>query len=326
VIGRALVTGGAGFIGSHLTDALLARGWEVAVLDDLSTGSYRNIRHLLDDRRFRFVQGTILDPALVQRLTAESDRVFHLAAAVGVRLIVDRPLESMLTNIRGTEIVLEAAERRRAPILITSSSEVYGKDQNGRPFREDDDRVLGSTHKLRWSYSISKAANEVLAVVYHKELGLPTVVARLFNTAGPRQTGHYGMVIPRFVGQALRNEPVTVYGDGRQSRVFTYVGDVVEAMIRLLDTPQAAGAAFNIAGEAETTINDLARLVIEKTGSSSTIVHVPYEEVYGEGFDDMVRRQADTSRLEGATGWHCATDLDTMLGHIVEFAREAVHS
>lgn len=322
--GVALVTGGAGFIGSHLTDSLLERGWTVTALDDLSTGSYRNIRHLLDNPRFRFVEGSVLDSPTVNRLTADADVILHLAAAVGVQLIVDRPLESMLTNIRGTEVVLEAAERRRAKILITSTSEIYGKGQNGKPFHEDDDRVLGSTKKLRWSYSISKAVDEILAFVYNRELGLHTVVVRLFNTIGPRQTGHYGMVVPRFIGQALRNEPLTVYGDGKQSRSFTFVGDVVEAIIRLMEAPSTAGDVFNIAGHDEITIADLARLIIRKTNSKSSIAYIPYVEVFGEGFEDMARRVADTSRLREYVGYSCETSLDETLDRMIAFARDPV--
>lgn len=324
--GKALVTGGAGFIGSHLTDRLLQAGWEVVALDDLSTGSYRNIRHLLDHPGYRFVEASVLDAAAVHRAMQDADTVFHLAAAVGVQLIVDRPLESMLTNIRGTEVVLEAAERRRARILVASTSEIYGKGQNDKPFQEDDDRVLGSTKKLRWSYSISKAVDEILAFVYHRELGLHTLVTRLFNTIGPRQTGHYGMVVPRFVGQALRNEPLTVYGDGQQSRTFTYVGDVVEAMVRLIELPKAAGEAFNIAGGSEITIEQLARLVIAKTGSESSIVKIPYVEVFGEGFEDMARRVADTAKLREYTGYSCTTTLEEALDRMIAFVREPAAS
>ena len=230
---RVLVTGGAGFIGSHLVDRLIERGDEVTALDDLSTGSYRNIRHLLDNPRFRFSQGSVLDSELVDSEVGQVDVVYHFAAAVGVQLIVDRPLQSLITNIKGTETVLEAAQKHRTKILVTSTSEIYGKNQNG-PFREDDDRVLGSPRKLRWSYSTSKAVDEILAYVYYKELGLPTVVVRLFNTIGPRQVGHYGMVVPRFISQALHGEPLTVYGDGSQSRSFTSAHDVVTAMTILM--------------------------------------------------------------------------------------------
>jgi UDP-glucose 4-epimerase len=316
-----LVTGGAGFIGSHLAEALLARGSNVVVLDDLSTGRYRNVRHLLDDPHFKLVEGSVLDLDLVKDLVAGCDQVYHLAAAVGVRLIVDRPLQSLITNIKGTENVLDAAHLHRTKILITSSSEVYGKSRNG-PFKEDDDRILGSTRKLRWSYSTSKAVDEILAFTYHKELGLPTVIARLFNTVGPRQSGQYGMVLPRFIGQALRGDAITIYGDGTQSRVFTYVGDVVEALIRLMDSPEAEGEVFNVAGDQEITIADLARLVVAKVGSSSTLRYLPFEEVYGDGFEDTPRRVADTHKLEQAIGYRCKTSLEETVELLVRHARE----
>jgi UDP-glucose 4-epimerase len=321
---RALVTGGAGFIGSHLADGLLAAGWHVTALDDLSTGSRQNVAHLRDCEAFDFVEGSVLDSTLVDGLVSLSDRVYHLAAAVGVQLIVDKPLESMVTNIKGTEIVLEAAGRHQTKILITSTSEIYGKNQNGKPFSEEDDRVLGPTNKLRWSYSVSKAVDEILAFVYYKERGLPTVVARLFNTVGPRQTGHYGMVVPRFISQALRGEPLTIYGDGEQRRVFTYVGDVVEALMLLMETKAAEGDVFNIAGSAEITITDLARLIIDMTESSSDLTYVSYEEVYGQGFEDMARRLADTSRLERVTGYRCRTTLRDTLEHMIEFRHAKV--
>jgi UDP-glucose 4-epimerase len=316
-----LVTGGAGFIGSHLAEALMARGSNVVVLDDLSTGRYRNVRHLLDDPHFKLVEGSVLDLDLVRELVAGVDEVYHLAAAVGVRLIVDRPLQSLITNIKGTENVLDAAHLHRKKILITSSSEVYGKSRNG-PFKEDDDRILGSTRKLRWSYSTSKAVDEILAFTYHKELGLPTVITRLFNTVGPRQSGQYGMVLPRFIGQALRGDAITIYGDGTQSRVFTYVGDVVEALIRLMDTPEAEGEVFNVAGDQEITIADLARLVVAKVGSSSTLRYLPFEEVYGDGFEDTPRRAADTHKLEHVIGYRCKTSLEETVELLIRHARE----
>ena len=288
---RVLVTGGAGFIGSHLVDRLIDNGDEVTALDDLSTGSYRNIRHLLDNPRFRFSKGSVLDPEIVDAEVGQVDVVYHFAAAVGVQLIVDRPLQSLITNIKGTENVLEAAQKHRTKLLLTSTSEIYGKSQNG-PFKEDDDRVLGSPRKLRWSYSTSKAVDEILAYVYYKELGLPTVVVRLFNTIGPRQVGHYGMVVPRFISQALRGEPITVYGDGSQSRSFTSADDAVSAMTKLMNTPEAEGEVFNVAGGVEITIRALAELVIERTGSSSAIIYMPFEDVYGDGFEDMSRRAA----------------------------------
>ncbi|MHB8589546.1 MAG: NAD-dependent epimerase/dehydratase family protein [Candidatus Dormibacteraceae bacterium] len=319
------MTGGAGFIGSHLVDGLISHGWTAVALDDLSTGSNRNIRHLLDHPGFSFVEGSVMDTELVDSLVSESDIVFHLAAAVGVQLIVDRPLQSLLTNIRGTEVVLEAAERHRVKTLLSSTSEIYGKSQNG-PFKEDDDRVLGSPRKLRWSYSTSKAVDEILAYVYFKDKGLPTIVARLFNTIGPRQTGHYGMVVPRFIAQALRGEPLTVYGDGKQSRVFTDVADVVDACMRLASEPKAEGGVFNIAAQEEITIKDIAKLVIDKTHSKSNLVYVPYEKVYGEGFEDMTRRFADTTRLEETIGYRCTTALDDTLDRMIAYERDMVQS
>ena len=324
-IGRAVVTGGAGFIGSHLVDAMLARGWFVTALDDLSTGSHRNIRHLLDDKRFELVEGDAADRNTVAPLIVGADVVMHLAASVGVQLVVDRPLSSLLNNIRGTEVVLEAAGQNRAKVLLTSTSEIYGKSNNG-PFKEDDDRLLGSPRKLRWSYSTSKAVDEILAYLYHKELGLPTVVARLFNTVGPRQSAHYGMVLPRFVAQALRGEPLTVYGDGSQSRSFTYVDDAVEALIRLVEEPGAEGEVFNVAGHEEITMRELAERVIKRTGSASGIVNVPYNDVYGDGFEDLNRRAADTSKLERITGFRCETTIDEAIDRVVQFTEESLRS
>jgi UDP-glucose 4-epimerase len=322
---RVLVTGGAGFIGSHVVDCLIRHGDEVTALDDLSTGSLRNIRHLQDSLNFRFSNASVLDAAVVDAEVSQVDVIYHLAAAVGVQLIVDRPLQSMITNIKGTENVLEAAQKYRAKILIASTSEIYGKSQNG-PFKEEDDRLLGSPRKLRWSYSTSKAVDEILAFVYYKELGLPTVVVRLFNTIGPRQIGTYGMVVPRFISQALRGEPLTVYGDGSQSRSFTSVYDVVGAMTRLMEIPKAEGEVFNVAGRSEITIRELAELIIERTGSSSTIVKVPFAEVYGEGFEDMVRRAADPTKLEAATGLRCDTSLVETVDRMIEFAQEAART
>jgi UDP-glucose 4-epimerase len=316
------VTGGAGFIGSHLADALLARGWHVTALDDLSTGSRRNVDHLVGHPRFRLTTGSVLDSETVEAAMEGADHVYHLAAAVGVRLIVERPLSSLVTNIRGTETVLEAAARRHVKLLVASTSEIYGKVTGG-PSREDDDRVLGSVRKLRWSYSISKSVDEVLAYAYHLEHGLPVLVTRIFNAAGPRQSGRHGMVMPRLVGQALRGQPLTVYGDGCQTRSFTYVGDVVEAMVRLMQAPAAEGEVFNVAGREEVTILELARRIVRRTGSASTIAFVPFQEVFGDGFEDMERRVADPSRMEAATGYRCLTPLDDILDRVIEAEREA---
>jgi UDP-glucose 4-epimerase len=322
VSARVLVTGGAGFIGSHLVDLLIENGDEVTALDNLSTGRYANIRHLLDNPRFRFVEASVTEIDPLEAEVARADAVYHLAAAVGVQLIVDRPLQSLLTNIKGTENALEAAEKHRVKILIASTSEIYGKSQNG-PFKEEDDRLLGSPRKLRWSYSTSKAVDEILAFVYYKELGLPTVVVRLFNTIGPRQVGHYGMVVPRFITQALRGEDLTVYGDGAQSRSFTGVGDVVRAMTKLMAVPEAEGEVFNIAGHHEITIRDLAQLVIERTHSTSKVRFVPFEEVYGEGFEEMTRRAADTTKLESTIGFRCDSTLIETLDLMIDFARDS---
>jgi UDP-glucose 4-epimerase len=319
---RVLVTGGAGFIGSHLVDYLIQNGDQVTAFDNLSTGRYPNIRHQLDNDRFRFIEGSVLDMKALDQEVARADAVYHLAAAVGVQLIVDRPLQSMITNIKGTENVLEAAEKHRAKILIASTSEIYGKSQNG-PFKEEDDRLLGSPRKLRWSYSTSKAVDEILAFVYYKELGLPTVVVRLFNTIGPRQVGQYGMVVPRFVNQALRGEDLTVYGDGTQSRCFTSVYDVVKALGKLMSLPRAEGEVFNVAGHEEIKIRDLAELVIDRTHSSSKVKLVPFEEVYGEGFEEMSRRAADTTKLETTIGFSCDTTLVQTLDLMIDFARDS---
>jgi UDP-glucose 4-epimerase len=319
---KVLVTGGAGFIGSHLVDHLVENGDDVVALDNLSTGSYRNIRHLLDNRHFRFVEASVLDMKALEAQVAQVDAIYHLAAAVGVQLIVDRPLQSMITNIKGTENVLEAAEKHRVKILVASTSEIYGKSQNG-PFKEDDDRLLGSPRKLRWSYSTSKAVDEILAFVYFKELGLPTVTVRLFNTVGPRQVGYYGMVLPRFISQALRGEDLTVYGDGSQSRSFTSVYDVVKALRKLMAAPRAEGEVFNVAGHHEIKIKDLANLVIERTRSSSQIVLVPFEEVYGEGFEEMSRRAADTTRMESTIDFRCDTSLVETIDLMIEYAKDA---
>ncbi len=317
---RILITGGSGFIGSHLADSLINDGHSVVVLDDLSTGSLENIQQLLSRPGFRFIEGSVMDEVLVDRLVTDADEVYHLAAAVGVQLIVEQPLKSLLTNIRGTEAVLKAAAEYGVKVLVASTSEVYGKNIGGKPFQEDDDRLIGPTHKLRWSYSVSKSVDEILAFAYFKEAGLPAVIGRLFNTVGPRQSGRYGMVMPRFIGQAMSGEPLTVFGDGKQSRSFTYVADAVTALTRLMAAPATVGRVFNIAGAQEITIEALAELVIRKTGSTSSIVHVPYDRVYGPDFEDMQRRVADTSRLEKAIGYRCSTTIEEMLDRMINLA------
>jgi nucleoside-diphosphate-sugar epimerase len=315
-----LITGGAGFIGSHLADALLARGDSVLALDDLSTGAEANVLHLFDHPGFEIREGSILDHDLVTKLATDKDVIVHLAAAVGVKLIVEHPLDSLLTNIRGTEIVLDAASEVGCKVLVTSTSEIYGKNANG-PLREDDDRILGSPFKARWSYSTSKAVDEILARGYWRDRGTPTLVVRLFNTVGPRQTGAYGMVVPRFVRQALEGRPVTVFGDGEQRRSFCHVQDVVAALLELLDHPGAVGEVFNVGARNEVTINELARLILAATGSSSPVVHIPYDVAYEEGFEDMERRVPDTGKVEALTGWRATRSLADVIEDVIDHER-----
>ncbi len=317
---RILITGGAGFIGSYLAEAYLESGHEVYVIDDLSTGSRENIGHLLKDSQFHFVHDSILNRDTMLELSGICDVVVHLAAAVGVKLIIDEPLKSIHTNIVGTEIVLELANKFRKKTFIASTSEVYGRNSKV-PLKEDDYRLYGSTAVARWSYAATKAMDEFLALAYHRTTGLPVIVARFFNTVGPRQTGRYGMVIPRFIGQALRNEPITVYGDGNQTRNFTYVKDVVRGIMALIAEPKAVGEIFNIGGEGEISINHLAEKVKALTGSSSMIEHIPYERAYQEGFEDMERRVPDISKVKALVNYRNTYDLDAILAKIVEFER-----
>ncbi|WP_250214712.1 NAD-dependent epimerase/dehydratase family protein [Acrocarpospora catenulata] len=312
-----LITGGCGFIGSHLTDALLARGDAVTVLDDLSTGRAANLRQSAAHPRLHVVQGSVLDGLLVDELTHQCDVVVHLAAAVGTRLIADHPLRSLTTNIRGAETVIAAAHRYRRKILLASSSEIYGKN-TAVPLGEDAERILGSTAVARWSYGTATAVDELMAAAYHRERGLPAVIARLFNTVGPRQSPAYGVVVPRLVRQALAARPLTVYGDGTQTRCFVHVLDVVDALIRLLDEPLAVGQTFNVGSAEEVSILELAKTVIELTRSSSPVEMVPYhevheKEVYERGFEDLPRRVPDTSRLRALTGWRPTRNLDDIL-------------
>ncbi|MDP2921165.1 MAG: GDP-mannose 4,6-dehydratase [Candidatus Omnitrophota bacterium] len=318
---KVLITGGAGFIGSHLSDELLAAGNEVTVLDDLSTGRFENIAHLEKNKSFQFIEGTILNEMLVDKLVERCDVIFHLAAAVGVELVVKKPLESLVTNIKGSEIVLDMAHRYRKKILITSTSEIYGKNKNG-PLKEDDDRILGSPLKVRWGYSTAKAVDEMLAYIYWKEKKVPTIIVRLFNTVGPRQTGAYGMVIPRFVNQAIKNEDITVYGTGKQSRCFLHVKDVVGTLIKLMANKDAVGNVFNIGSQEEITIEDLAKKVISFTKSKSKIVYIPYEKAYEEGFEDMQRRVPDTTKVKNFTGFKPTIDLDGIIKSVVEYYRK----
>jgi UDP-glucose 4-epimerase len=313
---KALITGGAGFIGSHLADKLLDEGHQVMVLDNLSTGRHSNIEHLLGRPDFEFVLGSILNADLVDHCMAQADIAFHLAAAVGVELIVDHPLESLATNIRGSEIVMEKAHKHGTKILVTSTSEIYGKNTSDR-LGEEDDRILGSPLKSRWSYSEAKAIEEILAYTYYRQKGLPSVIVRLFNTVGPRQTGHYGMVIPRFVGQAVKGEAVTVYGNGTQTRCFCYVGDIVDALVKLSEHPEAVGRVFNLGGVQEISMDSLAHRVIELAGSESKVRYVPYEEAYEEGFEDMQRRVPDTTRAHELIGFAPTVDLDGILQAVI---------
>ncbi|MCA2185162.1 NAD-dependent epimerase/dehydratase family protein [Nonomuraea cavernae] len=315
---KYLITGGSGFIGSHLTDALLARGDSVVILDNLSTGRLSNLR---PHPGMRFVHGSILDELIVDELVNQCDVVVHLAAAVGVKLIVEQPLRCLTTNIRGSEIVIEAAHRYRKKILIASTSEIYGKNSFGA-LSEDADRILGSTGVVRWAYSTAKSVDEILANAYHAERGLPTIVVRLFNTVGPRQSPAYGMVIPRLVRQALAGEPLTVFGDGTQTRCFAHVTDVVDALIGLLGNDAAVGRTFNIGSADEVSILELAKLVVEHTASTSGVELVPYHEAYRQGFEDMTRRVPDTTRIRELTGWVPRRTLDEILTEIVEEARE----
>jgi len=317
---RILVTGGAGFIGSYLSGAYIERGEEVWVIDDLSTGSLENIAALLHHPRFHFVNDTILNREVLLELVGICDVIVHLAAAVGVRLIIEEPLKSIHTNVVGTELVLEMANKFRKKIFIASTSEVYGRNSKV-PLHEDDQRIYGSTVLARWSYAATKAMDEFLALAYYRTKQLPVIVARLFNTVGPRQTGRYGMVVPRFVGQALRNDPITVYGDGTQTRTFTYVGDVVQGIIALIDERRSVGEIFNIGGEEEITIEDLALKVKAITGSSSRIEHIPYSEAYQEGFEDMERRVPDIARIQGLVGYRNTCDIDAILAKVVEYER-----
>ena len=317
---KALITGGAGFIGSHLAECLVNRGDEVCVIDDLSTGRLENINHLRSNPRFHVAVETILNESVMDRLVSECDMIYHLAAAVGVELIVKSPVETIERNILGTDVVLRLADRYLRKVLITSTSEIYGKSESV-PFKEEDDRVLGPTTKSRWSYSSSKAIDEFLALAYYKEKNLQTVIMRLFNTVGPRQTGRYGMVIPRFVRQALVNEPLTVYGDGQQVRCFTYVDDVVGAAIKLMETPEALGQVFNIGNDKGITIAELAEKIKKMTRSSSEIVFIPYDQAYEEGFEDMRIRIPDLSKARQVIGYEPKIQLEEILERVIDYCR-----
>jgi UDP-glucose 4-epimerase len=317
---RYLITGGAGFIGSHLADALVARGDDVIALDDLSTGHERNVAALAGSDRFRLVDGSILDPGVVGELTADVDVVVHLAAAIGVKLIVEQPLRSMRTNIAGTEIVLEAAAKQGRRTLIASTSEVYGRTLE--VMHEQADRVLGPTTVARWSYAAAKAIDEHMAYAYAREQSLPVVVVRFFNTVGPRQTGAYAGVLPRLVSQALLGEPLTLYGDGSQTRCFCDVEDVVRALVGLLDDDAALGEAYNIGSTDEVSMRELAERVLELSGSASELSYRPYADVYGENYEDIPRRVPDTSKIRGLIGWAPTHDLNAIVKRMIDHAHE----
>lgn len=315
---RYLITGGSGFIGSHLAEILLDRGDAVTALDNLSTGHHRNLEAVSGHRNFRLVLGSVLDDLLVDELVRETDIVVHLAAAVGVKLIVEQPMHSLRTNIRGTEHVLDAAHRYRKQVFVASTSEVYGK--NSGHLHEDADRILGPNTVARWGYAASKSVDEILALAYWREHGIPTTVGRLFNTVGPRQTGAYGMVIPRLVSQALLGHDLTVYGDGSQSRCFCDVSDVVTAVVGLLDHRDAVGNVYNIGSEEEVTIRELAERIVTATGSSSEIRYLSYEQVYGDQYEDMLRRVPDTTRIRSLLGWRPRHDLDSIIARAIDWA------
>jgi UDP-glucose 4-epimerase len=317
---KVLITGGAGFIGSHLAEEHLKRGDDVYIIDDLSTGSMENIEHIKDLPSFHYHLDSVTNQSLIAELVDLCDEIYHLAAAVGVKLIVESPVRTIETNIRGTEVVLHHAAKKRKRVLITSTSEVYGK-RDRVPFREDDDLVMGPTNKGRWSYACSKAIDEFLAVAYWKEKKVPTVIARLFNTVGPRQTGRYGMVIPNFVKQALNGEDITVYGDGSQSRCFTHVSDVASALMKLIEHPQAVGEVYNIGSDREVTIFQLAEKIKSLTGSDSRITFLPYDEAYEEGFEDMLRRVPDISKLRQLIGYQPSFSLDEILESVINYRR-----
>jgi UDP-glucose 4-epimerase len=317
---KYLITGGAGFIGSHLAEELLHRGNEVFIVDDLSTGSIENVRHLKTNTRFHYVVDTCANVQLMAELVDTCDRIYHLAAAVGVKLIVESPVRTIETNVHLTETVLTLASKKKRPILVASTSEVYGKSER-LPFREDGDLVLGATNKGRWSYACSKAIDEFLAIAYWKEKKLPTVIVRLFNTVGPRQTGQYGMVVPTFVRQALTGKPITVFGDGKQSRCFTHVADVIRALIGLMESERSYGQVYNVGNTVEISMGDLARQVREMCDSRSDIELIPYSKAYEEGFEDMPRRIPDLSKITAAIGWTPTIPLVKILTDVIADCR-----
>ncbi|NVM24871.1 MAG: GDP-mannose 4,6-dehydratase [Desulfobacterales bacterium] len=322
---KVLITGGAGFIGSHLADKLLEMGDEVFVVDDLSTGSLKNIEQYQDREKFHLVVDTILNEAVMNELVFKCDQIYHMAAAVGVKLIMNRPVETLETNVKGTEMILMLANRYKKKLFIASSSEVYGKVMDGENTRlllEDTDFLMGSTTKRRWAYACSKALDEFLALAYHEEKKLPIIIGRLFNTVGPRQTGQYGMVIPNFVQKALIGKPITVYGDGSQSRSFTYIADVIDALTKLMAEPKAVGQIFNVGNDEEVTIMDLALMVKEMTGSSSEMEYISYEKAYGPGYEDMQRRCPDITRLKNLIHFEPNTDLRGIIQSVIDYYKK----
>ena len=320
---KILITGGAGFVGSHLADKLIGEGHEITVIDDLSTGRYSNVAHLEDTERFRLIIDTVLNEKIMEELVRETDRVYHMASAVGVKLIMERPVRTIETIFRGTDVVLGFCSRYRKRVLIPSTSEVYGKGAS-IPFKEDDDLLTGATDKHRWAYACAKTLDEFLALAHFKETRLPVVVVRLFNTVGPRQTGQYGMVVPRFVHSAIKNEPIQVHGDGTQSRCFGHVHDIVEGLAKLLDAPECFGQVINLGNSEEVSIKALADRAIALTGSTSEIQFVPYEEAYGEGFEDMQRRVPSLEKAKRLIGYQPTRSLDDIINDVAnEYRNEA---
>jgi len=321
---RILITGGAGFIGSHLCERLLSEGHQVEVIDDLSTGNLENLKYCKDNKNFRFIYDTVLNENTMHAAIDKCDVIYHLAAAVGVDLIVRQPVRTIETNIKGTEVVLDIARKYNRKVLLASTSEVYGKNEQV-PFREEDDSLFGATTYSRWSYACSKAIDEFLGLAYHKQYGLPVIIARFFNTVGERQSGQYGMVIPRFVRAALAGEPITIYGDGKQSRCFGYVMDVIDGITSLVNDPGSYGQVFNIGSTEEISIEALAFKIKSLAGSSSEIIYLPYEEAYGQGFDDMRRRIPSLDKIEKQVGYRPKTSLDQILEKIIAYFRRQVN-
>jgi UDP-glucose 4-epimerase len=324
-----LITGGAGFIGSHLADRLINDGHKVTVIDNLSTGSLSNINHLRGNAMFDIEVASVMDYSILEQLVKDCDQIFHLAAAVGVKLIMENPVETITTNVQGTENILKLASHYDKKVLLASTSEVYGKLMEGngniKKLKEQGDWQLGPTSKRRWAYACSKAMDEFLSLAYFDEKNLPVVVVRFFNTVGPRQTGTYGMVVPTFIQKALLNETIQVHGDGEQTRCFTYVEDVINAIVKLMDTPEAEGEVFNIGGEEEISMNELASRIKEKADSRSKIAHIPYEEVYGKGFEDMQRRTPDLSKIKATIGYEPAFTTDDIIKSVINYFRREVH-